>query len=76
MCRFHRSFSYPEDVEAGLRIGRLGNSSVRYEVGLFAQGEASARADGHFVHVFVERSTMRPVPLPDRIRRALAKLTK
>jgi acyl-CoA thioester hydrolase len=76
MCRFHRSFTYPEDVEAGLRIGRLGNSSVRYEVGLFAQGEASARADGHFVHVFVERSTMRPVPLPDRIRRALAKLTK
>jgi acyl-CoA thioester hydrolase len=76
MCRFHRSFTYPEDVEAGLRIGRLGNSSVRYEVGLFAPGETSARADGHFVHVFVERDTMRPVPVPDRIRRALAKLAK
>jgi len=76
MCRFHRSFSYPDVVEAGLRVGLLGNSSVRYEVGLFAPCEEEARADGHFVHVFVERATMRPVPIPDPIRLALAKLLK
>ncbi|HXF55224.1 MAG TPA: thioesterase family protein [Hyphomicrobiaceae bacterium] len=75
MCRFHRSFSYPEIVEAGLRVGRLGTSSVRYEVGLFGPREEEARADGHFVHVFVERGSMRPVPIPDPIRLALAKLS-
>ena len=76
MCRFHRSFSYPEDVEAGLGVGKLGNSSVRYNVGLFGAREAMARAEGHFVHVFVDRSSMRPVPIPDRARLALAKLQK
>jgi acyl-CoA thioester hydrolase len=76
MCRFHRAFSYPEVVEAGFGIGRLGNSSVRYEVGLFGPREETARADGHFVHVFVERASMRPVPIPDRVRLALGKLAK
>ncbi len=74
MCRFYRSFAYPETVEAGLRVGRLGSSSVRYEVGLFGRGETSARAEGHFVHVFVDRATQRPVPIPDLIRSALARI--
>ncbi|MCL4766012.1 MAG: acyl-CoA thioesterase [Hyphomicrobiaceae bacterium] len=73
-CRFHRSFAYPEDIEAGLRVGRLGTSSVRYELGLFGAGEDEARADGHFVHVFVDRQTMRPIPMPERLRAALARL--
>jgi Predicted thioesterase len=73
-CRFHRSFSYPEDIDAGLRVARLGTSSVRYEVGLFGIGENEARADGHFVHVFVDRKTRRPVPIPPRLREALALL--
>lgn len=73
-CRFHRSFTYPEDVEGGLRVGHLGTSSVRYEIGLFGLGEDEARADGHFTHVFVDRQTMRPAPMPTRMREALARL--
>lgn len=71
MCRFHKSFAYPETIDGGLRIGKLGTSSVRYEIGLFAAGEDIARAEGHFVHVFVERATQRPTPLPAGIRAAL-----
>jgi acyl-CoA thioester hydrolase len=74
MCRFRKSFAYPEVVDAGLRVGHLGNSSVRYEVGLFGAGEDEARAEGHFVHVFVERATNKPVPIPPRMREALARL--
>lgn len=73
-CRFHASFAYPETVEAGLRVGRLGTTSVRYEVGLFGTGEITARADGHFVHVFVERGSQTPAPIPPRIRDALARI--
>lgn len=73
-CRFHRSFAYPDVVEAGLRIGKLGRSSVRYEVGLFGRGDEHARAEGHFVHVFVDRSTNAPVPLPTTIRAALERI--
>ncbi len=74
MCRFQRSFAYPDDVHAGLRVGHLGNSSVRYEVGLFGTGEDEARAHGHFIHVFVERATGKPVPIPPRIRAALERI--
>ncbi|MCB1548912.1 MAG: acyl-CoA thioesterase [Hyphomicrobiaceae bacterium] len=75
-CRFHRSFAYPEVVDGGLRVGHLGTSSVRYEIGLFGQGDDTARAEGHFVHVFVDRSTQRPVPIPDPIRAALARIRR
>jgi acyl-CoA thioester hydrolase len=71
-CRFHRSFAYPDLVQAGLRVGRLGRSSVRYEIGLFGVGDDTARADGHFVHVFVERVSQRPVAIPEPLQRALA----
>ena len=70
-CRFHRSLAFPDLVHAGLRVGKLGRSSVRYEIGIFRNDEISACADGHFVHVFVERGDQRPVPIPEPIRAAL-----
>jgi acyl-CoA thioester hydrolase len=74
MCRFHRPLTYPEGVDAGLRVGTLGKSSVRYEVGLFRAGDEEPAATGHFVHVFVERESRRPTPIPPGIRAALARL--
>ena len=74
LCRYYRSFAYPDVIDAGLRVGRLGSSSVRYEVGLFAKSEDTARAEGHFVHVFVERASQRPTPIPEPMRGALARL--
>jgi acyl-CoA thioester hydrolase len=76
MCRFHKPIAYPEVFEAGLGVGHLGTSSVRYELGLFAAGEEEARAEGHFVHVFVDRASMRPVAMPGRVRQALTDLRK
>jgi acyl-CoA thioester hydrolase len=73
-CRFFKPLSFPEVVDAGMRVGKLGNSSVRYEFGLFRQGEDDPAAVGYFVHVFVNRETRRPAPLPDRIRVALLRL--
>jgi len=74
-CRFHRSFSFPETIDAGLLVGHLGNSSVRYEIGLFRQDETKPAATGHFVHVFVSRETNQPTAIPDTIRNCLVKLT-
>lgn len=73
-CRFHQSLCFPEVIDAGMRVARLGNSSARYEIGLFKQGQDRAAATGYFVHVFVDRSNNRPTPLPDRIRTALQQL--
>lgn len=73
-CRFYRSFAYPEIIEAGLRVGRLGNSSVTYEVGLFGTGDTTSRADGRFVHVFVDRTTQKPASIPPAIRAALERI--
>jgi acyl-CoA thioester hydrolase len=74
MCRYYRSIAYPEAIDAGIRVGRLGTSSVRYEVGLFGVDEQQARAEGHLVHVFVDRATNAPVPIPEGIRSALERL--
>lgn len=74
-CNYFASLSFPQSIEAGIRVARLGNSSVRYEVGLYAQGEELAAAQGHFVHVYVDRQTRRPVPLPAALRAALETLT-
>ncbi|MBK9259573.1 MAG: acyl-CoA thioesterase [Polyangiaceae bacterium] len=74
-CRYMRGMTFPADIDAGLAVGKLGRSSVRYEIGLFPQGEASAAAEGYFVHVFVDRASRRPVPIPDELRAALERLT-
>jgi acyl-CoA thioester hydrolase len=73
-CRFRRSIRFPERVSAGLRVTRLGRSSVRYEIGIFRGDEDEAAADGYFVHVFVERPEERTAPVPASIRTALARL--
>jgi acyl-CoA thioester hydrolase len=73
-CRYHASVSFPDVLDAGLRVARIGRSSVRYEVGIFRRGEEMAAAQGHFVHVFVDRVTRRPVDLPERMRAALTRL--
>jgi acyl-CoA thioester hydrolase len=73
-CNYFAPLAFPQTVEAGLRVARLGGSSVRYEVGLFAAGQPSTAAKGHFVHVYVDRATRRPVPLPDRLRSVLEEL--
>lgn len=82
-CRFLASATFPETIEAGLRVGHLGNSSVRYEIGLFRGGTEPAGdqapgdllAEGFFVHVFVDRGSRRPVPIPSGIRSSLERLT-
>ncbi len=73
-CKFLRSAAYPDVLEVGLRIGKLGNSSVRYELGLFKKGEDAPCAEAWIVHVFVDRASNRPQPIPDRIRTALARI--
>jgi acyl-CoA thioester hydrolase len=73
-CRYFAPLAFPEAIEAGLRVGHLGRRSVRYEIGLFRSGAETPAAEGHFVHVFVERAAMTPVPIPDPLRAALARL--
>ncbi|MEZ5825358.1 MAG: thioesterase family protein [Geminicoccaceae bacterium] len=73
-CRYHSSIAYPDTVHAGVRVAHLGRSSVRYEIGIFRNDEEMAAAEGHFVHVFVERENQRPTPIPDPIRSALEAL--
>lgn len=67
-CRYHASAAYPDVIHAGVRVGRVGGSSIRYEVGLFRNDEDTAAAEGFFVHVMVARDTMRPVAAPDALR--------
>ena len=73
-CVFHHPLSYPVKIDCGLRVEHLGASSVRYEVGMFVQGEDRAAAVGGFTHVFVDRLTTRPVPIPDNVRDVLENL--
>ncbi len=73
-CDYLKPAAYPDALEAGLRVDHLGNSSVRYGVGIFREGENSPCARGFSVHVFVARPANRPVPLPDALRRALETL--
>lgn len=73
-CQYFSSLSFPSRVQAGLRVGRLGTTSVRYEIGIFRDADDVAAAQGHFIHVYVDRATNRPVPLPDKLRQVLAPL--
>lgn len=75
-CQFFQSIAFPEVIDAGLRVGKLGNSSVRYEVGLFKHGQTEAAAFGYFVHVFVDRASRRPSSMPERLRRSLQRLVR
>ncbi len=70
-CHYFESISFPQTVHAGLRVAHLGRSSVRYVLGLFADDAPLAAAVGQFVHVYVDRTHRRPVPLPARLRQAL-----
>lgn len=74
LCRFHKELSFPEVIDAGIRVKRLGQRSVTYEIGLFRQGEDEPAATGHFVHVYIDRSTRQSVPIPESIRQALLPL--
>jgi acyl-CoA thioester hydrolase len=73
-CRFHRAVSFPDVLEVALRIARMGRSSVRWEIALFRREDREPAATGHFVHVYVDRATRRPIPVPEEVRRALADL--
>ena len=73
-CHYFASAAFPEKLEAGLRVARLGTSSVQYEIALFREGIDAAIAQGHFVHVYVGRETRRPVRLPVQLREVLAKI--
>ncbi|WP_208721447.1 acyl-CoA thioesterase [Corallococcus aberystwythensis] len=73
-CSYHAPLAYPERLRAGLRVDRLGNRSVTYGIAIFKEGEEQAAAEGHFVHVFVDRQTRKSVAMPYRLREALAKL--
>ncbi len=73
-CTYHASIAFPDELEVGLRVERLGNSSVRYGIGIFRKGETEAVAEGYFVHVYVDRQTNTPVKLPQSLRVVLEPL--
>jgi acyl-CoA thioester hydrolase len=73
-CNYFSPITFPDTVDAGLRVAKLGSSSVRYEVGLFRNDAPEASAQGHFVHVYVDRASNRPVPLPADLRAALERI--
>jgi acyl-CoA thioester hydrolase len=73
-CTYRAGFTFPETVHAALRVGHLGRTSVRYEIGLFREEEDEPAASGWFVHVFVDRETRRPVEIPAALRAALERL--
>ena len=75
-CEYHAPVTYPEPIEAGLRVDRLGASSVQYGLAIFRRGEERAVAHGHFVHVFVDRAANKSVPIPAPLRSALERLLR
>lgn len=70
-CRYFSAVAFPDTVHAGLRVARIGRSSVQYEIGLFANDQPRAAAFGRFVHVYVDRATRRPAALPAPLRQVL-----
>ena len=71
-CQYFKSIAFPGALSAGLRVAKLGTSSVRYEIGIFLSDDDSAAAEGHFVHVYVDRTLNKPVPIPENVREVLA----
>ena len=70
-CQYFAPLEFPQKLEGALRVAHIGNSSVRYELAIFKAGDDAPAAEGHFVHVYVDRETRRPAPLPDALRKAL-----
>lgn len=75
-CRFFRSLTFPDRVTAGLRVAHIGTSSVRYEIAVFRNDDDVAAAAGHFVHVYCDRTSRRPMSMPDAVRQAAATLLR
>ena len=73
-CNYFAPIAFPDQLDGALRVAHIGNSSVRYELAIFKQGDDAAVAEGHFVHVYVDRETRRPTALPDLLRKALEKI--
>lgn len=73
-CRYFASVAFPDRITAGVRVAHLGRTSVRYEIAIFRDDDGEAAAQGHFVHVYVDRETRRPAPLPERLRAVLTEL--
>ncbi len=74
-CRYFSEIVFPDVVTAGMRVARIGTSSVQYEIGLFRNDDEIAAAEGHFVHVYVDRVARRPTPIPDHMRQMLKDLS-
>jgi acyl-CoA thioester hydrolase len=74
MCRFFRSVAFPDQLEIGLRVAKLGRSSIRYEIGVFKKGMAEIAAQGHFVHVYVKRESTEVMPVPDSVKHVVTPL--
>ena len=73
-CAYHAALAYPDALQGGMRVNRLGNSSVEYGLAIFRDGDEQAAAEGFFTHVFVDRQSRRPTPIPDSLRAALENL--
>jgi acyl-CoA thioester hydrolase len=73
-CTYFSSIGFPDDVDVGMRVTKLGNSSVQYEIALFRGDAQTASAVGSFTHVYVERASNRPVAIPEAVRRVLSEL--
>lgn len=75
-CTYHRPLAYPEVLRAGVRVDKLGRSSVTWGIGVFREGDEESAAHGQFVHVFVDRASRRPVPIPPHVRAVLERLIR
>lgn len=73
-CHYFKSVAFPDTIEVGVKVAHMGRSSVRYEVGIFKNQDTTSAAHGHFIHVYVDRATQKPVSLPEPLRGALEKL--
>jgi acyl-CoA thioester hydrolase len=74
-CAYEKPIAFPDRVTAGMRVARIGTSSVRYEIGIFRNDDDESSAHGHFVHVYVDRATRRSRPIPETLRAALDKIS-
>ena len=74
-CSYFAPITFPDNIDAGLRVTKIGNSSVRYEIGLFRNNATRASAQGHFVHVYVDKKTRKPRPLSQTMRTKLTEIS-